>query len=402
MGQSYKPFDAASYGKPGIVLGSIISAIGLAFVAHSIYLLVLQHYRLATYVPGSAQIQSSVVQQHTSHDKSGTHYSYSPEISYSYIVAGKTYFSGSAQTLPIPNSGSFDWASQLVNANPPGSQTTAYHSSADPHFAFLIRHVSRAPHITSFIPLIFVVLGFLLVYAGLTTPIRPPLPVGAGGFRIRPQSTIRGNLRLSAAIAIAWIAYSGFVIGDDYIVSGHTVDAFVMIASWIAAILAAIPLWFAYRWAKMAGNFGDAEVIMTQDRVRPGEICDVRMQLMLLSPLQIDKCELGIVCMRTDRQGSGRNAKFTTTDVWRSWHTVESQRSHPMSSQIKAQVQFAVPLEAMPSGTSLGVAYPRFAWHIAMNVSAVGLPMLKMKFPIWVEAEESPVFASTDAKGAMR
>lgn len=88
----------------------------------------------ATWPAAPGHIVASHVKRSVSHGRHGSSTSYTPEINYTYLVAGKTY----TGTVVTPGR---NWGSKssfaAVNAHPAGSTAPVYYSPGDPSVALL-------------------------------------------------------------------------------------------------------------------------------------------------------------------------------------------------------------------------------------------------------------------------
>jgi hypothetical protein len=366
--------------------GLIFFLMGCAFMSVGWSLAFIQHYRLATYLAAPARVISSQVKVH--HGSKGS-VSYSPFITYTYSVADQDYTA--TRAFPVGNiSASRSWAQRIVDEYPAGTRTTAYYSPKAPKSSYLLRRGDWFPHIFSLFPAIFAAIGIAMMGASRAGRRLAPIPNATGGFRLQERGTLRGKLRLYTAMTLFWFAYCALVIGDYFLINSRQTDLFILIASAVCAAVGLIPLLLAWRWWKLDHDFLDAEIVVSRDCLRPGEVCDLQVRQYVLRPLQIEEFKIGIVCLRTDRTQMGGKTQYSTREDWSNWQIVETNRAHGMGSQIAGHARIDLPGTASVTGSSQGSAYPRFSWHVAVRVAAKDQPVLNAQFPILVEPVAVP------------
>lgn len=94
------------------------------------------------------------------HDSDGN--TYTPKVTYEYVVDGKPYHGD--KVLPIDISSGGGWAKEIVDRFDVGGIATAYYDPADPTKAFLIHEVSFFPYVFILFPMIFTCIGLGVMF----------------------------------------------------------------------------------------------------------------------------------------------------------------------------------------------------------------------------------------------
>ena len=126
-----------------------------------------QAHRLATYRPVPAEVLSSDVASGTG-SKGGT--TYSPNIRFSYHIAGRTLEADTPLAMGKMSS-SGQWAHKIVARYPAGMKTSAYVDPEDEKKVFLVRDVSFFPYIFILFPMIHFAIGLGLTLGGGDKPV---------------------------------------------------------------------------------------------------------------------------------------------------------------------------------------------------------------------------------------
>ncbi len=141
-----------------IVFGSIFLLVGLGTFWGLLVWPMLQAFSARNWPEAPCVILASAVK--TNRDSDGD--TYSPELRYRFPMDGKDLESTRYGFMKI--SGSFQWAKEIVDRHPIGSNTVCYYNPQRPDQAVLNRNLGWSI-LFGLIPLIFVIVGGGIVYA---------------------------------------------------------------------------------------------------------------------------------------------------------------------------------------------------------------------------------------------
>jgi hypothetical protein len=189
----------------------VFCGIPAGFLVVGVFQIFSQKQKIDTFVSVEAVVLSSRVKTVTTTDSDGdTSTSYKPLINYSYGVNGQNYKSDIA--YPLGNeSASRDWANSIVRQFPKGKTVQAYYNPDQPDEAFLIRDLSYRPYLFTQAPMLFLLVGVLVVmYANWGgRPVVPPVPKEEGGFRLLPKRSLSRRRWTLFAGTVAWYSLGG-------------------------------------------------------------------------------------------------------------------------------------------------------------------------------------------------
>jgi len=135
----------------------VMGAFCCVFLAFGGTMLAKEQRRLSVYLPVSATVLSTRVEEHSDSDGS----TYEPVVVYRYRVQDREYTA--SRVTPLKESRSGGWASRVAARYQVGSEYTAFYDPADPGEAFLLRKRSVLPWGFVGIPLV----GLLLIAGGI-------------------------------------------------------------------------------------------------------------------------------------------------------------------------------------------------------------------------------------------
>ena len=366
---------------PGLLFGGA----GLLVVVIGWWFIVTQDYRLATYLPVTANITQSHVESHTGSKGSTT---YEPVISYTYTVEGRLLH-GDRVSAVGNYSSSGNWAYLICAQFPTGGRATAWYSAQDPTSAFLSREPQFVPHFLALFGVIFLAVGVWLVFQsvqGRRTP-KPPVLDTDGWYRLGEEGTIRGRFWFYTAGALEWYGYFALVIGDYLLLRGFHADLFCLIAGLTGGLMGVAALVQMGRYWRLSHDFLDAAVHTHQATFQCGQSIEFRVRQGVRRSLEIAEIALGAVCMRSDRTKTGTSVTYTGAKEARSvWKSLEINRTYAAGDQLSATGQVTLPQDADPSSPPGDFTYPVFQWAIVLRVVAKGEPELRVYFPIAVGA----------------
>jgi Protein of unknown function (DUF3592) len=367
------------------LFGAAFGIPGLIVVVAGGWLIVTQHYRLATYLPVQARTVESRVE---SHENSKGETTYAPIIAYTYRVQNRIYRSDRIVALgKFSESGS--WAWRLTAQYPVRSIATAWYSPQDPSSAFLSREAQGIPHYIALFGSIFLSVGawatFLFIH-GRRLP-RLPIQQGDGLFALHEEGTIRARFWFSTFITLAWYLFLMLVIGDYFAVNEYNFDLFSVIATAACSALGLIGVWQCWKWWRLWHDFLDAEVCANSGCFHLGESIQLRLRQGIRRTLQIERLTLGAVCMRSDRTLTGSSITYSPATESRSiWGKLEVNRAYSAGSQLECATTITLPGNADFSSPPRASKYPIFQWSIVLRIVTQGEPELNVHFPIVVEA----------------
>lgn len=141
--------------------------IGVGLIGGAVYVYTDQVQALNTFEPVEAQIVDAHVDKRVVNSGNGnTRESFTPDITYEYVVDGTTYRSSNYEA-GIGRSGTGQsHAEATVARYPPGTVVTAYYNPANPREAFLVKQQSLST------PLAMVGVGVLFVLVGVAGLVR--------------------------------------------------------------------------------------------------------------------------------------------------------------------------------------------------------------------------------------
>jgi len=144
------------------LVGVIFMIFSLVFIGVGSYQAHMQAWKLATYRPVSATIQSSAIRTKIGNKGGAT---YSPDISFTFVIDGQPQFSKTA--LMIDESSSHSWAEEIVGRFPPHAVVTAYHSPTERNRAFLVHEPTFLPYVFILFPILHFSVGLVVLMFGL-------------------------------------------------------------------------------------------------------------------------------------------------------------------------------------------------------------------------------------------
>jgi len=162
-----------------------------------------------SYVPVSAEIVSSTIEETSESRQGKREVSYAPLVTYRYTVGDRQYTS--RRTTPLSERSSRRWAERVAALFTPGSTVQAYYDPRAPYESFLLRGLSFAPYLMLLCAFVLAALGLWLgfrdgVFTGreLLYPAFPP---------VRSDVLRRGLLLLPLSVAwhgAGWLAWLDF------------------------------------------------------------------------------------------------------------------------------------------------------------------------------------------------
>ncbi|HUQ80660.1 MAG TPA: DUF3592 domain-containing protein [Gemmatimonadaceae bacterium] len=135
----------------------VMGAFCCVFLAFGGTMLAKEQRRLSVFLPVTATVLSTRVEEHSDSDGS----TYEPVVVYRYRVQDREYTA--SRVTPLKESRSGRWASRVANRYAVGSDYTAYYDPENPSEAFLLRSRSVVAWAFVGIPLV----GLLLIFAGV-------------------------------------------------------------------------------------------------------------------------------------------------------------------------------------------------------------------------------------------
>jgi hypothetical protein len=135
----------------------VMGAFCSVFLAFGGTMLVKEQRRLSVFVPVTATVLSTRVEEHSDSDGS----TYEPVVVYRYRVRDREYTA--SRVTPLKESRGGGWASRVANRYVVGREYTAYYDPENPAEAFLLRSRSVIPWAFVGIPLV----GLLMIVAGI-------------------------------------------------------------------------------------------------------------------------------------------------------------------------------------------------------------------------------------------
>lgn len=133
-----------------------------------------QKRKLLEFKPVSVKILSKSVQTHRGSKGKKT---YSPEVSYSYTVNGKSFESHTV--LPLKSSASAKWAMEVIAPFRVGAEAQGYYDPKDPASAFLVRYCDFKPYAFFQIGVAAVCVVIFFIIGGRQTSVPPGYRAGA-------------------------------------------------------------------------------------------------------------------------------------------------------------------------------------------------------------------------------
>lgn len=356
---------------------------GLIFSTIGWTLILIQHYRLATYLPVQAKILASTVRVDNNLKGGDT---YVPAIRYEYQVGGRMFHS--SRVLPMGNfSSSGSWAWRVKEQYPVGLRTTAFYSPRDPSSAFLSREARGTPHFFALFALPFIAVGVYCLFAAMQgrRVVRAPTAQRDGWFQLQEQGTIRFGLLFYSTATLLWFAYIAVVVGDYLAVNGEKLDALAGIPTAIGTAIGIVGIVFVRKYWRLQHDFLNAEVCISSLSCCVGDSIKARLRQGLRQPLEIDELLIGALCMRSDRARSGTSVTYQpAVDVAHCWRRLEVNRQYSAGSEVAAVANLDLPPNAPPSSTPRSSDYPIFQWFIVIRVIANAQPPLVAWFPLQV------------------
>ncbi len=169
----------------GLAFGSIFAAAGTAFLVFMFIIPTLKSRAAQNWETADCKILSSRVKTH--HDSDGN--TYSAEISYEYVVDGQRFESDQYSFL----NASFGRgrAQKIVRQYPAGSTQTCFFEPGNPENVVLDRNNNNLNYWFTLIPIVFMLVGGGIMFAGIWSWFR------------RPGNSISGNVDVAQSKQLA-------------------------------------------------------------------------------------------------------------------------------------------------------------------------------------------------------
>ncbi len=150
------------------IVGGVLLLVGLG-VGFALWPWMIGPVRARSWSPVTATVVSSTVRRHESTDSDGHHsITWKLDILYRYDVDGRSYLSNRYGFIGGSSSG-YDGKNDIAKSLPRGSTVTAWVDPSDPTRAVLERGFT-ALHFLGLLPLLFVLLGAVMLRKGLVRP----------------------------------------------------------------------------------------------------------------------------------------------------------------------------------------------------------------------------------------
>ncbi|HWE93789.1 MAG TPA: DUF3592 domain-containing protein [Tepidisphaeraceae bacterium] len=373
----------ATYARLPWGFSAAFTAVGVLVAGGGLWFVVVQHYRLATYLP----VEARVLESHVARDGKDT---YEPIIRYAYVVSHRRYEGDRVAAIGnFSTNGTWPW--RVCAQFPDGANTTAWYCDRDPARGFLIRSVLFAPYIFAMAGFVFLIVGayaFVQSIRGRQHPV--PLERGHDGMsELHPEFSIRRAFYVSAIAAVAWYVYYSLVLGDYLVLKKNPSNLQFVIFAAIAAAVGIVWLVRASRFWWLRHDFMDAHLSVDRTRLCLGDTVRLRLHQPIARRIEIEELSLGAVCMRSDRRATRTtvsvSVNYTPATVASSvYKKLSVNRDYPPGAELSAACEFTLPTDAPESSPPNTTMFPIHQWFFVLEVVSRHQPKLYVRFPIIV------------------
>jgi uncharacterized membrane protein YqjE len=290
--------------------------IGIAFVLATlffvslVYEIAIQQYKIRQhYVTTEAKVLRSEIKISKKIPIKISSYTrrYTPQVEYSYIVAGQQYISHDI-TIINPNTSTQEWAKEIVDKYRPGAKVIAYYNPRNPQKSFLIYEVA-------FWPYNYALYGFALIsicgaiyysMGKIYNKPRVPKQISESYYILKPDNAKKTFQKVMIVCFFYYLLV--MALGVLYfLIADKPYRLFPQIVYGIYFLLGLIPIcYFGYN-ARQSRNLQPPEVLMGQPHLQVGEKIKIKVTQKFQKAVELINAEIALVCTTyyesTDRGG---------------------------------------------------------------------------------------------------
>ena len=342
----------------------------------------LQNYRITTYVPVPATVQST--QTITHHSRGNVRYS--SNLTFLYEINGRIYSSN--HVLPVSRFGNPTWTQDISDRYQAGQKCEAYYNRQQPDEVFLCKQYDFDPYLYILASVLLMSIGVGVLVAKYNERRHFPKPVSTDGnwFELQPFIRLGGRFEAAMAVAIIWWAAGFLACGHYFFAAIRPYDVQALVLCPIYGAVGLIPVSIALHYWKIRQEISDVCVLVSTKKFQLGDTFKIRMAQKAFLGLTLDRITISLVCYEDYKEEQERGYDYGTRKAYQQDEGALKGRQVQSGEIIATTETLTVPTDEQPSSPPRFHGYPRYRWQIEVNTRISQRPEYHAAFPIIVES----------------
>lgn len=211
---------------------------------------------------------------------------------------------------------------------------------------------------------------------------------------------------MGAILGVAgWILLVQGPLAFAIIGGGVLAESFTAVFALLPALLALIPLFFAWRRVQTRRVLGRPSLWLKQTPLRPGSVLEGELRFdCVLSSREVIQARL--LCRRKITRGSGKGAATTTENIWEHTETLSAGEARRDMSGValplRVEIPRGLPCAVIEEATAGVTAFAGHEWSLELAPASGGKAAV-LPLPVFVsraEAEQARSAAGHDVEAA--